>query len=524
MKKILNKIIVFLILTTICLGSAVGCGGENDYNGTLLPDYSTSDKSFDFYAYRAMIDGTYNIDGVKYYPTEEYKENFLTEKAYQTYKDAGFNMMMVSGINAYLGEGWEGSACQTAMKMTYATGIKKIIIKDQRITNYLSQDIESIVGEGGQYPTTEAFEAQIKEWLTECYQEPGFSGYVLGDEPYAKYYQAYGLVYKSIKKAAQELGMEDIYLHINFLPITTDIERFKLPGDDGSLTFEELYRRYIENFLIATEADRLAVDIYIFRGSGIYPGSYANVQILRELADKYGADLSFCLQSFEMWSGKNLVYDKVDKAMMRMELELMIGMGMDDFAYYTYSPDQTFNSDGVKTVDSSAFLDNNGVPTEIYQFGKEVMAEAKAFEKVVLNYEFKGSNLYTSPVAKFDTAPYLVSDTITTNQTAITYNREYKFALIKDFSKDFTCDNDVAFVTELYDESNDLYMYMVQNSIDPRRGKDGVTHENITVNFGSEYKYIAEFDAGNLTYHNIENGVYKRTLSAGQAVFLVPLK
>ncbi len=525
MKKILSKILTLMLATVVFLGTFSGCAQGEEYSGTLLPDYSNSEKQFDFFAYRAMIDGTYTIDGTKYYPTEEYKDNFLTEKAYQTYKDAGFNMMMVSGANAYLGdEGWEGSACQTAMKMAYATGIDNIIIKDQRLSQCLTNDVSEVVGENGQYKTQDEFYQMVKECLKTYYQEPGFSGLVLGDEPSATAAKSYGLVYKTVKAAAKELGMEDIYLHINFLPITTEISRFALPGDDGSLSFEDLYRRYIESFLIETEADRLAVDIYIFRGSGIYPGSYANVQILRELADKYGADLSFCLQSFEMWNGKNPNYSKVDKTMMRMELELMIGMGMDDFAYYTYSPDQTSYTNGTKTVDTSAFLNYNGEPTEIYEFGKAVMADAKKFEKVVLNYEFKGSNMYTAPVAKFNNAPYLTSGTPSSMNSVITYKKGYQFALIKDFENDFTCDNDVAFVTELYDGTNDLYMYMIQNSIDPRNGEYGETHENISVNFGTEYKYIAEFDAGHLTYHNLENGVYNRTLSSGQAVFIVPLK
>ena len=77
MKKIFCKVIVFLLLVSISMGSFAGCKVEdNTYKGPLLPDYSTSEKEFDFFAYRAMIDGTHNIDGVKFYPTEEYKENF----------------------------------------------------------------------------------------------------------------------------------------------------------------------------------------------------------------------------------------------------------------------------------------------------------------------------------------------------------------------------------------------------------------------------------------------------------------
>ncbi len=525
MKKGLLKTTLFTLLATLTLGSA-GCGGSetsNVYTGTKLPDYSASSKEFEFFAYRTMTDGSYTYDGVTYTPAEEYKENFLTDKAMQTYKEAGFTRMYVNA--GFTGGEWEGSETQKVMKLASNAGYDEIIIKDSRIMsliNYSKEDLLKL------YNDEAGVQAYVKECLQSYYQEPGFFGLSLTDEPKYTQAESYGITYKAVRAAAAELGIENIYLHMNLLPIDhggIGSGRFQREDAEGNaLTFEQSYRQYVTDFMRETGADRLSVDIYFFRAAGVYPGTYANLQILREVCDEFGADLTFCLQSFEMWNGQSENYSKMDKTMMRMEIESLIGMGVDTFAYYTYNPDQTSYSDGVKTLDGGNFLDFNGEPTEIYYFAQKVMEEVKSFQNVVLNYEFKGSNLYTAPVATFNNAPYLTSSTCTSSNTVIEYEKGYQFALIKDFEKDFTCDNDVAFVTELYDEENDLYMYMVQNVIDPRNGKNGNTAENVTVNFGSEYKYIAEFDGGNLTYHNLDNGVYKRALSAGQAVYLVPLK
>lgn len=537
MKKILSKTLLFTLAFILTFGSVYGCSnsGENitEYTGPLLPDYSTTEGQFEFFAYRGLTDGSHTLDGKLIMPEEEYKENFDSVKACNTYKEAGFTIMMVGGKNSYLATDtqWEGSNCQIAMKKCYEAGIDKIIIGDARIGQYINHDKQemcSLFPDGNGGFDQQAFNEKIKGFISTYYQADGFYGLSLGDEPKFDKAFSYGVVYKAVKNAAKELGMDDIYIHINFLPIDTGglgSERFQKTLEDGTaLTFEQSYRKYIEDFLISTEADRISVDIYFFRASGYYPGTFANLQILRELCDKYNAKLTFCLQSFEMWNGENPNYSKMDKVMMRSEIETCIGMGIDHFAYYTYNVDPESSSTGTKSMEESCFVNFKGEKNPIYYFGQEVMSEAKKLEKVILNYKFLGSNMYTAPVAKFNNSPYITSNTEIISKTVINYKRDYQFALIKDFAKDFTCDNDVAFITELKDEKNDLYMYMVQNVIDPRNSQFSSTDENVSVNFGSEYKYIAEFDGGNLTYHNLDNGVYKRVLTAGQAVYLIPLK
>lgn len=533
MKRKFIKTILFLTVFCLTFGLVSGCAPTHkEYSGALLPDYSGTQKRFEFFAYRGMGNGSHTLDGVLIMPEERYAENFNTEKACKLYKDAGFTMMAIGGINGYTtaDTGWEGSNCQKAVQMCVKAGLERNLISDNRISQYISYDEEqmtTLFGTDGVFDD-EKFNAKIKECMSIYINEPGVYGLTLGDEPNYNRTYSYGKTYRAIKKAAQDLGKDYFYIHMNFLPIDNggiNSGRFPKTDENGNaLNFEQSYRKYIEDYLIATGADRISVDIYFFRANGYYPGTFANLQILREVCDKYNASLSFCLQSFEMWNGESENYSKVDKNMMLAEIETCIGMGIDDFAYYTYNVDPESSSTGTKSMEGSAFLNFKGEPNSIYYFGQEVMAEMKGLEKVILNYKFKGSNMFTSEVAKFNNSPYITSNTETSTNTSIIYKRDYQFALIKDFAKDFTCDNDVAFVTELYDQKNDLYMYMVQNVIDVRNGKYGDTTEHITVNFGTEYKYIAEFDGGRLTYRNLDNGVYSRTLTAGQGVYIVPLK
>jgi hypothetical protein len=202
-----------------------------------------------------------------------------------------------------------------------------------------------------------------------------------------------------------------------------------------------------------------------------------------------------------------------------MELEMLIGFGCDHFAYYTYTS-ESGNSSGGASINGSAFITLQGEPTEIYYYAQDVMSDVKQFQNVVLNYEWQGSKFYASKVASFDNTPYFTSRVETLSNTAIEWDNSHEFKLLKEL----TLDNDIAFVSELYDDKNDLYMYMVQNCIDPRFGKVGDTSETVSVTFDSSYKYVAEFDCGKLTYKTLNNGVYQKTLSAGYSVYLIPLK
>ena len=88
----------------------------------------------------------------------------------------------------------------------------------------------------------------------------------------------------------------------------------------------------------------------------------------------------------------------------------------------------------------------------------------------------------------------------------------------------FETDNDIALVTELYDRTNDSYMYMVQNIVDPGYALEGRTEMNVSVQFDSSYRYVAVLDSGRLQYRELDDGLYQTVLSAGYAQYLIPLK
>ena len=90
----------------------------------------------------------------------------------------------------------------------------------------------------------------------------------------------------------------------------------------------------------------------------------------------------------------------------------------------------------------------------------------------------------------------------------------------------FKQDNDAMLVTELKDEQNDLYMYMVMNAIDSlfaQYGGMANTECTFTAEFEG-YDYVAELDCGELRYVKLDNGKYTKSLSSGYAVYLIPLK
>ncbi len=542
-KSLFKKVACIAMGSALAVAPLTACGGidGSGYKGTdIAALYENSDKKFEFFAYRTLSDGHYYMDGKEYFTRD-----LRTVEDYKTYKDAGFTMLFLTptynGIDV---EAWETSPTKKSMDNARAAGLTKIIFNDGTLGS-MAYDQELLT----RYTEAELL-AKVKECMRPYFNEKGFYGLNIGDEPSYLYTKSYGAVIKAIKQAAkdltQEIGAEniqndigasgEIYVHVNFLPIDAGGFNTRFPkyetdeygeiakdenGNDKVLNFRQSYTKYIEDFVTEMDAKRFAVDIYYFRGSGLYPGSYANIQLLAELAKKHNTDMSFCLQSFEMYNGNTLNYRRVDKSDMRMEIESLISVGVDHFAYYTYLSDYN-NTSAVRAVDDCAFIDYEGNPTQTYYDGKEIMAMVKKFQNVVLNYDYQGCRMYTKQdgVPTFGVGPYLSSRNEPVTNTAITFDNSYEFAKVKDVK----FDNDVMFLSEMKDTQNDLYMYFVQNCVDPMNSKLGRTEQVISVTFGEEVEWVAEYDAGELTYVKLEEGgVYTKTLSAGFGTFVIPL-
>ena len=170
----------------------------------------------------------------------------------------------------------------------------------------------------------------------------------------------------------------------------------------------------------------------------------------------------------------------------------------------------------------------DGTRNNVYYYGQEILNYMRSFNEVISNFEYQGAKFYyTDGLPNFDNAPYRASYIDGPTGTPVVWDNSHEFSLVKkDGDNDkVTLDNDVLFMTELKDSKNDLYMYMLMNAIDPRNGDGGSrTDETVSVDFGSEYGWVAEYDCGQLRYVKLNNGVYEKTLSAGYAVYLIPIK
>ena len=509
-KTLYKPLALALSLVMLTLGAA-GCGNDHP----TLPDYSKVAKDYDFFAYTAPTEGVWEIDGEEVIVGP----NQRTVEGYTTYKDAGFNVLMLTGTAGYDGEtAWEESECRKAMTAATDAGIDRVIITDRRINNLIERK-DSLIGEGKQFENQEQLNAEMKNILSTYINEEGFYGVNLRDEPDYTYATAFGWVYKAVKAAAKELGEEDIYVHMNLLPYDSVYSRFGAEFEYDNMS--DAYYGYVRKYLENTGADRVSVDVYAFRNMGIAGAFYTTAQVYSRLGKELGVDISFCLQAYAM---KSNFFRKVGKSEMFLELYTLMGFGFDDFAYYTYQ--QTAGT----PIDTS-FINADGTLTNIYYYGKEAMANAQAMSDIILNYEFLGSKFYTVKVPNFDVSCYYsgpagkvkVKDengAVKSSTSSLSFDNSHEFELIKGV----TFDNDVVYISELKDGENDLYMYMVQNVIRPLNAENGRTAEKVEVDFGTEYTYVAELKDGNLKYVELEEGKYSKTLSAGHAVYLIPLK
>ena len=141
------------------------------------------------------------------------------------------------------------------------------------------------------------------------------------------------------------------------------------------------------------------------------------------------------------------------------------------------------------------------------------MNEVKKFQNVLLNYKFNGAKFYLGEVIGNGSASLFTLGTIE-------FDNQHEHTLLTSLKQQ----GDALLTTELIDEKNNLYMYMIENTVDPSYANDnGNTINTFTAEF-SGYDWVAEFDCGELNYVKLNGGKYTKTLSAGYAVYLIPLK
>ncbi len=518
MKKII-KLITILMAFVISFSTFAGCGAQ-EAEHPMLPDYASNGKQFSFFTYGNLNDGRYQVaDKDGNITIVEYGTNQTLEK-YKEYIACGFDILMTGDYDERYEE-WETSNVRHIVETAYEAGMRKFIFTSVEMRR-MTESFDMLIGEGEDYmyPTYDALKADIKK-LIEFYKEiPGFYGINLRDEPNWRSWTSFAYVYRAIREVEAELGMDEIYLHMNQLPIDSANAWSYVPQTSEQVNFGDIFDRYVEGWLKDTGANRISCDVYAFRNSGVTSAFFNSLQSYRKMCDKYGADLTWVLQSCEYYSGASQIHRDIDKADILYEMFHVIGWGVDHMSYYTYMPTGNITATGLMMTENNTFLTRRGEKTNIYYWVQDAIAAAQKFAPVVLSYDFVGSKYYKADVFNHDSADYFVTGSTASNVSPAEFDNSHEHKLLKSVTQD----NDLVFTTEMYDKDNDLYMYMVQNIIDPQSGENGETDMNVGVTFDSEYTWVAEYSYGNLTYVKLEGGVYNRLLGAGESVFLIPLK
>lgn len=444
---------------------------------------------------------------------------------YQDYVDAGLNVYYLSGDAGF---GYEDNKTnwriptETWTEYMAKGYYEKAAAKSDRIliTDYYfyrmieayydgREDGSKLIGDGAldMFPTQAAFEKAVKDRLATYYQAKNFFGVTLRDEPEYKHFNTYGLVYRAIKKAAAELGMEYIYIHCNLLPMTVPDKAERLdPSYAQTNDVGDTFTKYVTNFINATGCDRLSVDEYPYRTTGFRVGYYSGLQLLTEICRAKNIKITYVMQA--CGSLVDNPYSAMTLGDMYMQVYSSLGFGIKQLGVYTFSQG-TANQN-----DTACMINNKGEKNDSYHYVQKAFTEALKMEDVLLSYEYQGARIYSQ---------------------TFSYNREYLdsgIAGYPGFSNTYQfkrlekvrVDDDLALITEMKDEANGLYMYMVQNIIAEHYIKSGAEDGTVKVSldFGDTTS-IAVYENGSVRYMTIEDGKFEKTLLNGRAIFIIPL-
>ncbi len=342
-----------------------------------------------------------------------------------------------------------------------------------------------------QFETKSEFYNFIVGCLKEYESHPIFTGVILKDEPTYEFFNASADIYKAIKAYNP-----DIRVVQNLFPIYAD--RGYLCEGGYSKTQVECYTSYLTSWLDKTGADYIMFDSYPMDVGSIQRWYLEGMRLAAEICEARNIDLCLIMQTCSIQFNGNLGHRQCTEADLYWQTNVALGYGVDKIIYYSYAPDVEQGLEGIQN--GSTFINLDGTKTDLYYSMKDIMGEMNDFAPVIRNFDYNASITVGYNVdVDYD---YETNDTF---ETGI---------------KVYVSEGDLVLTTELKDSAKGNYLYMGQNILDPSASGD--TDVNLTFDFGDEYDYAVVFDKGQATCVKLVNGTYFKTLSAGQAIFVMP--
>lgn len=456
-------------------------------------------------------------------------DDLRTEDVIRDYKECGFNVFPLFGLNHYDGEGWENSNAKKCFTLCKKIGIKELFLDDWRIYK-LSMYGDKLIGDDSdcKFKSTDELDDYVRECMKEYIHEDNLLGFRLHDEPFCDLLKSYAQTYHSVKRVAKEFGRENVYIQINLNPMITNIYERLCPERNKEI--DVAYEEYIDAFLKETGADRLCVDNYPFRtdihGGRFLDGYYRCFQILQKKCKQYNAEFGFVLQSFEM------VHKRIPSAtagyrrlttlnQMMLQMNSALGFGVREISFYTYLTMYSDNESAWRAEDGSSFLGYNNDKTHIYEFGKIAIAYAKALNKTLVNYQFNGAKILVSEGAKDYSKYYLGCGEYKKADGSLghaEFDNSFKPSVIKNAS----ISKDILLVCE-HQNSDGNIIYMFENVSDHIFQKD-LKSMSFSVEFAKEIKKAKIFDGEKFNDIELNDACYQTELAVGEATWIMLIK
>ncbi len=523
-KSLIVKILIF-ILTVAFVLPITACKNDEEEKIPSLPDYSSTNYQFEFESW--LPSGNVKVNGVSMYIEEQ---DFYNAEDIKLFKDMGNTIVT---LDTTLGETeeWTTSKTKKYGDLVYANGIEKVYIEDRAFWDFANSLPPYILdAESGGFENEAALDEFVTGRLEQYINEPWFYGVYLRDEPDVNMAENISTLVASIRRCGKALG-KDVKVYVNLHPCTA-IAGFPTHDENGKAytTYNDRYRGYIEAFVKNSGTNNMSVDHYPFSNKGSRDGYFTSLQTLSNVCRDYKIEMEFYASTFSSNTSGGDEYRVLDQTEFYYNMNSIIGFGASTIHWYRYAPTTgyTYNMNGAEDgyyYDKGMLVDRWGNPTNIYYYAKDVIKEYQSFANVILNYDYVGASLYKN--AKLSTVDvdsifndYEKSWTVDGKKITSTGKFESdKLTLVKNVETS----KDATLLTELYDKKNELYMYMVMNPIDPYNNKYSDNCQTITVDFGADHEWVAEFDQGVINYVKLDNGKYTKTLSAGYATYVVPL-
>ena len=502
--KIFCTILSFILLCS--LFGACSSEEKKTVDTTNAPDYSNSEKQFNFWAYGDTCDDWYQTNGVRYFFEEG---TMQTPEHTQLYVDAGFKMLfidytfqedsLVSGYN------FESGKLKKVMDLAQEKGLKCFIsqpnirvlsnCEESRINQTKALNVTENTGSADMFfNSQEELNAYVAKILTGLKDHPAFAGVSLTDEPNYKKFDAISEVYKAILSVKP-----DAYVMMNLLPLADSEQHKLLYCGKINLTLEESYIEYLNTYYekMGKDCGFIQYDDYPILNGGILETFLRGNQIVSNFAKEKGLVRRTVYQTCN-YSNRR----PVTTSDLLFQLNIGMAMGNQDFSYYTYYPVVNWE---YEVEEENYIVDRHGNPNPIYYTLKDFHKVMQVNAKALMNFKYKGLQIKSV-------------NPMPSGMGYISGLQNDEFSLLKDFTVQMKVQNGgLVLVTELYDATNERFGYYVVNATDPAFTSEA----DVELDFG-DYSYAQVYQFGQVVNTCTNGGKLKISIGTGGGAFVMP--